>query len=636
MNAFIRSILQIFKGAGKAFQTFPAAIACALAFAIVTMIRIQLDWPMQEPYNFLFNCLHWAFAMGAVFSLAAITFAQSRYNQARAFLAANLLGAAAVAVTFLALYLTSGTASDQTVSRYMVVSGIATARVLVAILVSFFAFIILAAYPEDQSDFSRSLFMTQKALFIALVYGGVITAGTSGVAGAVQALLYQGMSEKVYMYIATLTGFLSFTIFAGYFPDFRRGRVDEHREEAQKQPRFIEILFEYIMVPITLALTAVLLIWAGRTVVTGTWPVFVQLYGIATGYAAGGIWLHIMVTHLESGLAKFYRRIYPITALVILAFEAWALFIQLGKTGLKTTEYSFALIWIIAVVSAVLLLVRNTRAHTAIAALVCAAAVFSVLPVVGYHDLPVTAQVSRLEKMLVSQGMLVEGQLVPAKTEPEPDVRRSITDAVVFLAYANDAKLPAWFDRRLGESSVFKSKLGFDQTWPKPEDIYEGPGGGMGISLMLPPGAVDISDYTWAVNLQNYYGKYNDGNDSITVDGVKGVYLINWTVANPNNAATLATLKIELDGRMILEQDMNSYIDRISAKYPPGQGKPTQASFEDMTVRLETPEVSVLLVFNNVEISVDPRRDNINYGLNPGALYLKEKPIEPIGDISQP
>ncbi|MFX4262807.1 DUF4153 domain-containing protein [Pelotomaculum propionicicum] len=618
MNAFIRSISQIFKGAASAFQTFPAAIACALAFAIVTMIRIQLDWPMQEPYNFLFDCLHWSFAMGAVFSLAAITAAQSRFNNARAFLAANLLGAAAAAVTFLALYLTSGTSPDAAVSRYMVVSGIATSRVLVAILASFLAFIVLAGYPEDQSDFARSLFMTQKALFIALVYGGVITAGASSVAGAVQALLYPEMSEKVYMYIATMTGFLGFTIFAGYFPDFRRGRVDEHREEAQKQPRFIEILFEYILVPIVLALTAVLLLWAGRTVVTGTWPVFVQLYGIATGYAAGGIWLHVMVTHLESGPAKFYRRVYPVTTLVILAFEAWALFIQLGRTGLKTTEYSFALIWVIAVVSAVLLLVRKARAHTAIAALVCAAAVFSVLPAVGYHALPVTAQVSRLEKLLASQGMLAGEQLTPAKTVPEQDVRESITDAVTFLAYAGDAKLPDWFDRRLGESNVFKSKLGFEQTWPITEDIYNG--GRMGIALMLPPGAVDISDFNWAVNLQNYYGK---GNDSVTVDGVKGTYRISWTVNPPNG---VATLKIELDGRVVLEQYMNSYIDRISAKYPPGEGKPTEASFEDMSLRLETQEVSVLLIFNNVDINVDPRRDNIYYGLNPGALYLKEKP----------
>jgi hypothetical protein len=71
MNAFSKSISKIFKGAMEAFKTFPASIANAIAFSVVTAVRIQLDWPEQEPYNFLFNCLHWSFAAGAILSLTA-------------------------------------------------------------------------------------------------------------------------------------------------------------------------------------------------------------------------------------------------------------------------------------------------------------------------------------------------------------------------------------------------------------------------------------------------------------------------------------------------------------------------------------------------------------------------------------
>lgn len=623
MNLFTRSISQISKGAVKAFQDFPAAIANALGFAIVTMIRIQLDWPQQEAYNFLFNCLHWAFAMGAVFSLAVITAAQSRFNHARAFLIANLLGAVAAVVTFLVLYLFGGTDPGLAEARYAVVSGLAAARVSVAILVSFTAFIILASWPKDQSDFARSFFMTHKAFFIALLYGLVIMGGTSGVAGAVQALLYRGMSSKVYMYIGTLTGFLAFTIFVAYFPDFRKGQVDERREVAQKQPRFVEILFEYIMIPIAMALTAVLLLWAGRTVLDGMRAPFIRLSGIATAYTVGGLWLHVMVTHYETELAKFYRRIYPIAALVILAFEAWALLIQLQKSGLKTAEYSFSIIWIIALASAVLLLLRKAKAHPLIAALTCVMAVFAVLPIVGYQALPVTAQVSRLEKLLVSQGMLEGGKLSPAAAVPEVVVRESITDAVNYLAYAEDAKLPDWFDKRLGEGGIFKAKLGFEQTWPKVEDNFENRSDYMGTSLVLPPEAIDISDYRWAVNMQSFV-ENNKGQSSVTVDGNKGSYRINWTVNTTKTG--IPSLKIELGDRVILEQDMNAYIDKISAAYPPGRVEQSRASFKDMSLQLETPEVAVLLVFSNIDINVDPRQDVIHYWLNLSALYLNEKP----------
>jgi len=621
INTFMKSIVKVFKGSAEAFKRFPASIGCALAFAVVTMIRIQLDWPQQEPYNFLFNCLHWSFALGAIFSLAAITAAKSRFEGSRAFVAANLLGLAAAALTFLGLYLFGATDPITTGSRYATVTGLAASRVGVAMLISFLAFVVLAGYPKDHSDFARSLFMTTKAFFIALIYGAVITGGTDGVAGAVQALLYHDMSEKVYMYLATLSGFLMFTIFVGYFPDFTKGKTDEHREVAQKQPRFIEILFVYIMIPIVIALTVVLLIWAGRTVMGIAQIQFIQLYSIATAYAVGGIWLHIMVTHHESGLAKFYRRVYPVAAIVILAFEAWALMQQLGNSGLKITEYSFSIIWVIAVVSAVLLIFIKAKAHIPIIALTCAMALISVLPVIGYNVLPVNAQVNRLEKLLVGQNMLKDGKLVPAAAEPDRAVRESITDAVDYLAYTSDAKLPQWFDTHLGENDVFKSKLGFEKTWP---EYNNNNGGGsdniLSTYLYLPSGTLDISGYRWAISTMNE--KESQGKISNIIVGDKGTYEINWSVASGNGIPYLRVLKGD---KVIIEQDLMGYIDKVAAKYPPGKSQSYEPELEDMCLRIETPEVKLLLVFSNVQINVDPQRDTINYWLSLDAIYVGEK-----------
>ncbi|AGA67774.1 hypothetical protein Desdi_0224 [Desulfitobacterium dichloroeliminans LMG P-21439] len=619
MSVFIQSTLQGFKGAIKAFQRFPASIASALGFAIVTMIRIQLDWPEQEPYNFLFNCLHWSFALGAVFSLAVITGAYTRYNHKKSFLTANLLGAAAVVVTFLVLYFFGGTYPSLEKSSFATISSLAEARVSVAILLSLIAFIYLAGYPKEQSDFARSFFMTLKAYFIALIYGLVIMAGTAGVAGAIEALLYEGMSEKVYMYLGTLSGFVAFTIFVGYFPDFRRGYMDSHREVAQKQPRFIQVLFEYILVPIVLALTIVLLLWAGRTILSGMEASFLRLYGIATAYTIGGILLHIIITHSESGLARFYRRVYPLAALVILAFEAWAFVIQLEKSGLKTTEYFFIVIWIIALISAILLLIRKHDAHPTIALLTCVMAVLAVFPLVGYQALPVSAQVNRLENLLIDQGVLDNNQLIPAVTPPELAVRESITDAVTYLAYAENAKLPAWFDKRLAESSTFKTKLGFEQTWPE----FEGPNGNthsLVTILQLTPQGIDIGDYRWALNLQDY--EYQKEQSSATLNGAQGTYHINWTRDPKTN---MPTLRIELNDRVILEQTMDDYIKRISASYPPNDGRPAQVGLQDMSLQFDTPEVTVLLVFNRIEMNLDPQADRIFYGFDLSSLYMKEK-----------
>ena len=333
---------------------------------------------------------------------------------------------------------------------------------------------------------------------------------------------------------------------------------------------------------------------------------FVQLYGIATGYTIGGIWLHIMVAHYESRPAKFYRQIYPFAALIILAFEARAILIQLSRTGLKDTEYFFILILIFAVAASILLLIMKAKSHPAIVTLICALAVFAVLPVAGYQALPVTCRVNRLESMLVSQGILKNNKLIPADKEPERKVRESITDAVNYLACAEDAKLPPWFDKHLGESDVFKIKLGFEQTWPAPEDtIAAEPRGKIGFFLTLPAGAIDIGEYDWVVNLQPEKLK-----DTAAIKGNKGLYRISWTANPPDD---ILVLKIKLNDRVILKQSMNAYIDKIKAEFSPDKTKNPKAAVKDMSLQLETPEITVLLIFNNVEIHVDPQHDVFNY-----------------------
>lgn len=618
MNILVRKFLQLSADILNAFRKFPAAMLCAFAFALVTVIKINLGWPQQEPYNFLFRCLHLSLAFGAIFSLAAITAAQSVCDSRKAFLLANILGFSAAAAAFFSLYYWGGLDPAMTGYRYRVLSSLAEARATAAMLVSFLSFVTFAGYPRERSDFARSSFMTLKALVIALVYGGTIMAGLSGVAGAVQALLYNAMSEKVYMYIGTLSGFLGFAIFVGYFPDFRRHVTDPRWQEATEQPPFAQVLFSSIMIPVMTALTAVLLIWTVKSLLTGIKVPFERLSSIATSYAVAGLWLHIMVTHHQSNISRFYRRFFPYAALVILAFEARALMLHLSTAGLKTTEYWFIITWIMAAAGAVLLIIKKEKAHLPMVVLTCFLAVISVLPVVGYHRLPVTYQVHRLQELLVSQGMFKEGQLLPAAAEPDLQVRQAITDAVIFLAYSQDAKLPSWFDRDLANPEKFKTQFGFEQAWPKPEVTYPSESY-MATNLHKPNSAVDISEYSWALTPRDIYGPEIK---PATINGKRGLYKIYWRVNTPDD---IPNLRITLNDKEILNENLNPYVDRITQKYPPGSiAGPKEVSLEDLTVEWETPELKVMLIFNSVDIVVNPREDKIYYSFDLNALYLKE------------
>ena len=163
--------------------------------------------------------------------------------------------------------------------------------------------------------------------------------------------------------------------------------------------------------------------------------------------------------------------------------------------------------------------------------------------------------------------------------------------------------------------------MGFEQLWPLPDDYYEGsPGYYMSTSLYLKQMAVDVSSYNWAVSFQDYYEKTKDG--AITIEGKKGKYDVYWTYTPPDN---LPNLKIMLDGRTIIEDDMNKYIDKITEKYPPGNTESSQAvSIDDMSIKFDTPEAEVMIVFRDLSISLDTREDRINYWINPDAMYIRE------------
>jgi len=615
MNNIGQSVSKVFSGAMTAVKSFPVSIGCAVVFALVAVIRIALDWEQQQPFDFLFNCLQLSLALGAFFAQAATTTAQTRFGSKRAFAAANLLGAAAAVVTFLVLFFLSG--KEPTWSAYPILTVLSVTRVIAAILISLIFFILFAQYPRERSDFTGALFMTLKAFVIAIIYGGVILAGVSGVAGAIQALIYRDMSDKVYLHIAVVAGFLTYSIFLGYFPDFRNGSDDERFKTAQKQPKFIEVLFGYIMVPIVLALTLVLLIWAGKTVFGGVDVSFERLFTISALYTVGGLWLHAMVARHESGLARVYRTVYPIASIVILLFEAWALISRLTDTGLKLTEYIFIIIWILAAAGCGLLLLKKSKAHSLIAVVAAALAFISVLPAVGYNVLPAKAQTARLEKLLTAEGILKNGNLTPALSEPERSKRASITDAVSFLANAEDAPLPDWFDDNLRETTVFKQKLGFDMTWEFDDDITE-PGVFLGTYLTLPSGVTDISGYQWSVDVQESV-KNNDGQAYTRVVGDKGEYLLYWTT----DESGIPTLKITRDDSVILEQSLKGYFNELIEKYPLLEDGSREGTSEDMRLTIESQGIGIMLIFRSV--SIQQYKGNTDYWVDIDALYLKEQ-----------
>ncbi len=603
-------------------------MANAALFTLIAIAKIAMEGYSGEPLQFALNALQLALAVGAVFSLAAISFGQSRLNTPRAFLTSNLLGLFVTLGAFLLLYF-GGQSTWQSVpgdpNARIYLSAIAGARAGVFMLICFLAFLLIAAENETQTethnDFASASFMALKAFFIALVYGLVVFGGAAAIFGAVRALLYQELSFKILGYLGALSAFFAFAIFIGYFPDFRKGAEDPQRDIAQKQTRFVTILFEYILVPIFLALTVVLILWAGRTVLLGVDIPFLNLYGIATSYAVGGLVLHILVTHGESAPAKLYLRIFPLAVLVILLFEAWALVISLLDHGLQMEEYLFIVTWFITFCSAILLLIRQNQAHRPIVYVVSLLAALAVMPVIGFHQLPYNQQVGRLEKLLRQENMLESPdggaslEIVPAVGTPALATREGITNAVDFLIY-QDNDGPSWLAKDALRRGSFERIFGFAPVYsgevdPGQKDRFT--------QLRLNTNVIDVSGYQWELAALLPFKASPNG---FELEGDNGRYVIRWQ--DPGPAGTPA-LTVSLDGREILNRDAQEFLDEILLKFPLGAQTFAPPTLQDMTWTLETPEIQMTLIFEEVYISEAADSGVMSSYLTILTAYLTEK-----------
>ncbi|NLW12146.1 MAG: DUF4153 domain-containing protein [Clostridiaceae bacterium] len=461
MGGFKSAIGRTLKGAAMSYQRYPAAMVAATALATITSIRIADNSLLASGQ---FDRWQFVFALTALISLAWSGWLYSREDPKRSELL-SLAGLIAIVPLFLLIRPVNGRIPFLTSSRAMATGAIAIIVLLLAISRS-----------SEKTDFNKRFFMLHKAFFIALLYMLVVMGGLNFTAAAVETLLYSDMSSDVYQYLTTWSAFLGFAFFLGNLPDLKRSAPFDAVHISQKQPRFIEVLFTFVMIPIVLALSFVLLLWALRMLISRSWPDFAQLASIFSGYIILGTWLTIMVADSAHGLAKFFRRAYPVLAIIFLAVEAVAIFRQIDRFGIRGGEYAAAVVLLFGISSAVYFLIKPIRLNHLSAWTAAVLILISVLPLTGFSDVTLNSQLSRLNEVLERYGMLQGDTIKPADKNniPAKEDQVLITEAVSYLTGLDRyEEMPTWFPQEERIYQDFAKTFGFEQRWDyQDEDIF--------------------------------------------------------------------------------------------------------------------------------------------------------------------
>lgn len=616
MESLIFEIKKIFKDAIKSFYRFPASITSAIIISIIGIIRISMGWEAQKPYDFLFDSIQISALLGAISSMALVVLDEIRDKKDKqSFLLANISGLILGGISFILIYFFGGNIGEDGL-KY--ITSISSARMGALIFTSIVLFIYFISKSKTVKRFSDSFFISHRAFIISAIYGLVIMIGVSGVLGAFQSLVYRDMSYKVYQYLGVMVGFMTYTIFLGYFPSFRGPGDREKIEEIKTQPRFIYVLFSYILVPIMTGLTLVLLIWSVRVILNGIDVSFNQLSSIASSYVIVGIWLHIMVSQHENKMANFYKKAYPFSAILVLIFEAWALVVQLGKFGLKTGEYSFLMIWIFASISILLLILQKDRAYRKISITAIIISIVWVLPIIGYADITFNSQINRLEEILIEEALLQDGEIKRAEGEVEREKRGQITDAVDFISNSEKKNTPNWFKKDLNKDKVFRDTFGFEKTY----GIYLEPTDYSSVNLNLETGLIDIKEY----DLSFIIGPNRKEGNSAEFEINDKKYEINWSEISQEQ--DIPKIEIKFGDKEIIKEDLKEYFEKLLEKYPPEANRSINAPIEDLSLSIEAEDIEILLVFESINIYSDRREDRMDYYTNLQGIYIRSISIE--------
>ncbi len=608
MKSILKALTNVLKRGGFAFIYYPMSMIFAICLTVLS-IWIILAQP-QTNLKLIYS-LEWTFAFGAFFNMACCAIAKKTSENRQTFIIANVVAAFVSVAVFLAAFLIGG----DNISTNSIM------RVVAGITISFLVFVIVPTYKSTKIHYNEMVFMTLKSFFVSIVYSLVIMLGFFFVAFAVQSLLYSDLSGKIYSYIAILSGLFGYAFFLGYFPEFKmtEGIDDEKINKAIKQPRFAEILFQNILIPIIGALTLVLFIWCIRILITKEWPDYNQIIAIFTTYSLGSLFIYYLVSSYETTIAKLYKRVIPIAILIFLAFEAYRIVSQINLYGVKPFEYMIVFVWLFAASSSFLFLFLPVIKNRIPSYIAIALIAIIVMPGIGAPDASYFFQTKRLESILTRNAMLIDGKVVSGTAVSSKD-KKDITDATIYLYQQENKKAPTWLLSDMPSLGEFKKVYGFDQEFYDPgrNPVTNS------TSITLRPESKPIS-----IEGYSYYIPRDISQTSIgtTISTSKGNYqlLFVGNIADMKGGTTTPSIIVKKDGNTILDKNLSEFASGLKSKYPADTSSNPKGDrivpFNELSVKFEGTGVSIELIFQVVTFSSDGQGNNTEYFELQGILF---------------
>ena len=326
-------------------------------------------------------------------------------------------------------------------------------------------------------DFVAYVAKILKAFIISNIYSFIVFVGISGIIFALNSLFKFNFESTVYLRVAIFS-FILFNVVT-FFSDFQKVR-DSFTD--YKYPKAFRILLVYIITPIVIIYTAILLAYFVKILVL--WQIPNNLIvNLVIWFASFSIVYLFFLSRVDSiTFINKFKIVFPFTLFPLLGMMFFAIYLRIKEYGMTENRYIVIAVGLWIFLSLIYYIFYRENSNISIPIFLSVIILITGIGPASATSLSIRSQNARFEKLL-RENKMIAGEEIKPNINIESDAKSQIVDIVSYMVRTNrvdklsympkDFKLSEdSFTKLFGFSNIIESKnyLGYSYTDNLPTD----------------------------------------------------------------------------------------------------------------------------------------------------------------------
>lgn len=441
---FMDRVRQSLTAVGQSFSRFSLTYFFLL---MATMMGGLLIEDSQESYVRYF----FTFFVGAMITaVGQIIYERFFTSQPRR---RYILMAAAILLTIAYYFILSP------ITVYHLEFPVKTSVILFALII---AFIWIPTIRNHLLAFHQNLLAVFKAVFTSLLFGAILTLGVFTVISAIDSLLFN-LDDDLFTHSANIIWvFLSPIYTLSLVPGYSDQAVQD-KPQGFTIPRFFEVLLSYVVIPLTIIYTVILIAYIIINITDQFWTDNL-LEPLLVTYAIVSLIVYLLSFNLDNKYVQLYQQIFPKILVPIVLFQTFASTLRTQEMGLTHGRYFVILFGVFATITAVLFSFNKVKFHGWASLILLVFSIISITPPIDAFTVSRNNHIRQLKAVLEANQMLVDGQII-ANSNISQEYKVAITQLVDYIDRMEYDNYLDFIPEKFDYYRQFDEVFGFNRTY---------------------------------------------------------------------------------------------------------------------------------------------------------------------------